>query len=203
MNVDELATRAKAGDKQAQGELIAEMQRYIRKTAHQMAVGLPAEDCEQELAIAILGLTKTWNPEGGASFFTYAYTYAPKKAFRMIARYSCPVSLPVVSDIKKAPNRAYINRFDNESEQDAEDRAMFESGHLHVDTQQQAVEHSEVRRLVYEALGAMHGTCLWHWACGESLELCAAILGVSRERARQVIKKSLVVLRERYGTQEA
>lgn len=202
MNVDELALLAKAGDREAQTKLILSMHRFIRKTAHSMAVGLPVDDCEQELRIAILSLTKTWDPKGGSSFFTYCYNYAPKKAFRLIARYSCPVTLPVVNDIHKAPKRAYISRMESETEQEAEDRALYESGHLHEATQHTAVEHNEVRTILYKKLGAARGTCVWHWAAGETLEFCAAILGVSRERARQVIHKSIDVLREHYGTKE-
>lgn len=200
MNLDELAIKAKSGDLKAQNDLIIQMQRYIRKTANSMAVGLPADDCEQELSIAILGLTKTWNPNCGATFFTYCYAWAPKKAFRNIGRFSCPVSLPQVNDIQLAAKKAIISPLDNESEADATDRVMAEAGQYVVPIQQAEVEHNEVKNILYATLGKTKGTALWLWACGEPLGMSAAILGVGKERARHVLKQSIQKLREVYGT---
>ncbi|MBE6806829.1 MAG: sigma-70 family RNA polymerase sigma factor [Ruminococcaceae bacterium] len=67
--------QAAAGDGEAFGQIVCRMEPLIHDQIRRLACeGLEAEDLAQEALIGLLAAVRTYRPEGGAAFTTYATT---------------------------------------------------------------------------------------------------------------------------------
>ena len=68
-------TQAAAGDQEAFGQIVRRMEPLIHDQIHRLRCnGIEAEDLAQEALIGLLAAVRSYRPDGGATFTTYATT---------------------------------------------------------------------------------------------------------------------------------
>ena len=88
--------RAAEGDQEAFGLIVRRMEPLIHAQIHSLRCdGTEDEDLAQEALIGLLAAVRTYRPDGGATFTTYATTCIRRRLLSVVRRYGTKVTQEV------------------------------------------------------------------------------------------------------------
>lgn len=88
--------RAAEGDQEAFGLIVRRMEPLIHAQIHSLRCeGTEDEDLAQEALIGLLAAVRTYRPDGGAAFTTYATTCIRRRLLSVVRRYGTKVTQEV------------------------------------------------------------------------------------------------------------
>lgn len=203
MTNEELVAAIQAGERDKLSQLWAKVERFAAMQARKMAAkaqyraGVTADDFCQCGYIALVGAAETFRPEAGAQFLTW-YMFYLQNEFALVGGWK---TKRLMNDpLRNATSLDAPISSDEDEETTLEELCADPDSSLGFDLIEERAWRNQLREALEDALDKIpereSEAIRQRYFQGSSLEQTGAVLGVSRERARQIEEKALRSLRQ-------
>ena len=177
----ELCLKIKDGDKEATGQLVKHNLRFVIHIAKKYQnLGLTFEDLISFGNIGLYRAAKKFDADRGFKFITYAIWYIKAEITAALSELSSTVRIPN-SQNDEDFSQQQITDFDGSNH---EEESRFDKSDLMIELK---MILNSLDRIEYDAITRFYG---FGYEYAQPMDDVAKHLGVSNERARQIVKKA-------------